>query len=185
MLIVENGTKPEGANSYVTLAEADAYLAPRSLWDISAPDAERERALLRACDFLNTLPWKGQLPNWQRVMAWPRINVPLPTGNGLLPLGSIPNAVRYAQMELAALFFAGVDVLAPMERGGKVKTKSESRTGAKIDLLQEESTATSITFADDAPVADYLPAVYGILAPWLVAVPGVSASAFAGELEKG
>lgn len=33
MLIVENGTMPQGANSYISLADADAYLLPRGLWE--------------------------------------------------------------------------------------------------------------------------------------------------------
>ena len=44
MLIVEDGSCPEGANSYVSLEDADAYLVPRGLWPVTpvevTPDDE-------------------------------------------------------------------------------------------------------------------------------------------------
>ena len=41
MLIIEDGTMPEGANSYVSLEDADTYLVMRGLWD-TTPEAEGE-----------------------------------------------------------------------------------------------------------------------------------------------
>ncbi|MCR5563067.1 MAG: hypothetical protein K6F46_06835, partial [Desulfovibrio sp.] len=138
----------------------------------------------RAFDFLNTLKWKGQLPDWQRVTAWPRVNVPLPFGDGMLPENTIPSTVVIAQMELASLIFAGTDLFKPLERGGKIKSKTEKRTGAKVDTLQDESTEISITYADDAPILDFLPPIYALISIWLDVVPGESAKAFDGELRK-
>lgn len=37
-LIVEDGTLPENANSYVSLEQADAYLVPRGLWPLYVPE---------------------------------------------------------------------------------------------------------------------------------------------------
>ena len=41
MLIIEDGTMPEGANSYVSLKDVDDYLVLRGLWD-ATPEAEGE-----------------------------------------------------------------------------------------------------------------------------------------------
>ena len=66
-LIIEDGTMPEGANTYASVADADSYLAERSENWPSAPSditpdaniAKKERALILAADWLNTLEWKG------------------------------------------------------------------------------------------------------------------------------
>lgn len=41
-LIVEDGTMPDGANSYVSLEYADAYLVPRGLWPVNESKADNE-----------------------------------------------------------------------------------------------------------------------------------------------
>ena len=109
IIVVEDGsaTNPN-ANSYISIADADAYLVPRGLWpvtpdvpgenegDPAVPDpvmtAAKESALLRAADYLNTLQWHGQPVDWQRTMAWPRIGVPQPGGSkgAVLPDNIVP-----------------------------------------------------------------------------------------------
>lgn len=94
-LIVEDGTMPAGANSFASLADADAYLVPRSLWtettqDDAAMVTRKESALMRATDYLNTLSWVGYVEDWQRTMSWPREDVPIPRGKGFVPGISSP-----------------------------------------------------------------------------------------------
>lgn len=194
-LIVENGRCPQFANSYVSLADADAYLAARGLWPetpmvepdeipiepeepptdeenegalpADASDSEtdakekepdksvitaKEAALIRAFDFLNTLKWKGDKPCWERTTAWPRENAPIP---GLIPVeyiepDCVPGAVVQAQCELAALIYGGYGIFAPMERGGAIKSVSDSSTET-VDVLSE-SKSHSVTYADKAPL---------------------------------
>ena len=187
-LIIEDGSCPEGSTSYISLADADAYLVPRGLWpvtpdvpgenegDPAVPDpvmvAAKESALLRAADYLNTLQWRGQPVDWQRTMAWPRIGVPQPGGsNGaVLPDNIVPKAVAQAQAELAGLIYGGTNPLAPVERGGKGIAESHSTTEGSIDVIGGDS----YTYADGAPIETYFPAVSGLLRALLSVVPGKS-----------
>lgn len=187
MLIVEDGTMPEGANTYVSLADVDAYLVPRGLWETTPDDAgdsviaKKEAAIIRAFDAMNTLNWVGDVPDWQRVTAWPRQNVPMPgvkTKPGeeptFLPADMVPRAVVQAQMELAGLIYGGLNPLAPVERGGKVVSMSESSKEGDLDVIGGDSKSYSVTYAESAPMETYLPAVYGILGPYLREIPGKS-----------
>lgn len=187
MLIVEDGTMPEGANTYASLELADAYLVPRGLWEATPEDAgdsviaKKEAAIIRAFDALNTLNWAGDVPDWQRVTAWPRENVPMPgvepkPGEKLtfLPADTVPRAVVQAQMELAGLIYGGLNPLAPVERGGKIVSMSESSKEGDVDVIGGDSKSYSVTYAESAPVETYLPAVYGILGPYLREIPGKS-----------
>ena len=150
MLIVEDGTMPEGANTYVSLADVDAYLVPRGLWETTPDDAgdsviaKKEAAIIRAFDAMNTLNWAGDVPDWQRVTAWPRENVPMPGVRPnpgeeptFLPADMVPRAVVQAQMELAGLIYGGLNPLAPVERGGKVISMSESSKEGDLDGAAE------------------------------------------------
>lgn len=187
MLIVEDGTMPEGANTYVSLEDVDAYLVPRGLWETTPDDAgdsviaKKEAAIIRAFDAMNTLNWAGDVPDWQRVTAWPRQNVPMPGVKPkpgeeptFLPADMVPRAVVQAQMELAGLIYGGLNPLAPVERGGKVVSMSESSKEGDLDVIGGDSKSYSVTYAESAPVETYLPAVYGILGPYLREIPGKS-----------
>lgn len=187
MLIVEDGTMPEGANTYVSLADVDAYLVPRGLWETTPDDAgdsviaKKEAAIIRAFDAMNTLNWAGDVPDWQRVTAWPRQNVPMPGVKSkpgeeptFLPADMVPRAVVQAQMELAGLIYGGLNPLAPVERGGKIVSMSESSQEGSLDVIGGDSRSYSVTFSESAPVETYFPAVYGILGPYLREIPGKS-----------
>lgn len=195
-LIVEDGTMPDGANSYVSLEYADAYLVMRGLWESTPTEggeatiAKKETAIIRAFDALNTLKWKGNVPDWQRVIAWPRENVPMPGPKAkgkpeFLPSGIVPMAVKQAQTELAALIYGGMNPLAPVERGGKVLSMSESTSEGNLDVIGGDSKSYSVTYSDSAPVETYLPAVYGILTPFLAEIPGKTMGLVWGEVLRG
>ena len=180
-LIVETGACEAGSNSYVSLADAEAYATDRGLWTSSTTDDAKTVALLRAADYLNTLQWKGIAVTWDRVMAWPREQVPQPGGavdiHGnpvLLANNIVPKAVAQAQTELAALIVAGTNPLAPAERGGRVVSETHTTKAGDIDVIGGDSKSDSITYADGAPVETYFPAVVGLLRPYLAVVPGSS-----------
>lgn len=189
-LIIEDGSCPVGATSYASLDEAEAYLVPRGLWPATSIEvdadagtettdaamvAAKEAALARAFDYLNgPLEWLGEKICWQRGPAWPRVDVPVP-GNDpsrpeFIPPDMIPEAVKRAQLELAAMIYKGNDLFAPVEHGGKIRSVSESTTD-KVDVLARTE-SRSVTFADDAPVESWLPAVYPLLRDFLAELPG-------------
>lgn len=202
MLIIEDGTCPESANSYAILQAADAYLVPRGLWPATSVDvtpgesdapgtatpnaamvAAKEAALIRAFDFLNgPLDWVGCKVDWQREAAWPRLNVPVPGSDPRMgqhiPSDTVPRAVVQAQMELAAIIYGGKDLLTPQERGGAVVAESHSKTEGGVDVIGGDSESSSYTYADDAPAEDWLPSVFPLLEPFLNSVPGQSESGF-------
>lgn len=180
-ITVEDGTCPANSNSYVSLADAEAYASARGLWTSATTDDAKAVALLRAADYLNTLQWRGIAVTWDRVMAWPRENVPQPGGavdtHGnpvLLANNIVPRAVAQAQTELAALIVAGTNPLAPAERGGRVVSETHTTKAGDIDVIGGDSKSDSITYAAGAPVETYFPAVVGLLRPYLAVVPGSS-----------
>ena len=193
-IIVEDGTGIADANAYASLAAADAYLVRRGLWPetsivetdgtddeppTAAPDASmvaaKEAAIIRAADALNVLSWKGEARSPLSIMAWPRTGVEV--GGADVPIDAVPLAVVRANMELAALIYNGTaDPLAPVERGGKIISKSESYAEGNVDVIGGDSKSYSVTYSEAAPVETYLPAVYGILRPYLRAIPGQSGS---------
>lgn len=185
-ILVEDGTMPEGANSYAALDTADAYLVPRGLWPetpltvdhdagTSTLDAvmvaRKESALLRATDYLNGIAWKGQISDWQRVMAWPRTGVSLPTGSGCVPDNTVPLAVGTACIEMAALIFGGDDPLAVVDRGGLVASESHSLSKGNVDVIGGDSISDSYTYAASAPTGKYYPALR-LIEVYLLTVPG-------------
>ena len=190
LVIVEDGTGIMDANAYADLAAADAYLVARGIWAATptvttegtddtpptfGPDAAivaaKEAAIIRAADALAVLKWRGEARFPLSLMAWPRVGVEV---NGVeVPIDAVPPAVIRANIELAGLLYNGtVDPLAPVERGGKVISKSESTKEGDVDVIGGDSKSYSVTYSEAAPVETYLPAVYGILRPYLLEVPG-------------
>lgn len=201
MLIIETGQIEQGANSYATLEEADAYCALRSLWpenpasnpEIGGSDElpetlsketeeairQKEAALIRAFDWLNTLDWLGEKLDWQQQTEWPRKNVPIPGTDPdkpeYVPEWHIPHAVVFGQIEMAALIYAGHNPLEPLKRGGKVISESHSKSEGGIDAIGGDSQSDSYTYSDSTPVDTWYPAVLARLAPFLATVPGKAA----------
>ena len=63
-------------NSYVTIADADAYFETRidsASWT-SAPDSTREEALVTATQIIDNNPWIGSAVSSSQALAWPRRN---------------------------------------------------------------------------------------------------------------
>ena len=113
-LIVEDGSRPAGANAYASIADADAYHADRSflLWE-SATDDEKAAALIKSTDYLNGLPWIGRKVS-HRVMAWPRVDVCI--DGYAFGSDEVPDDVIMACCYMAGEFIGGADPLAAQDR---------------------------------------------------------------------
>lgn len=149
-LIVEDGTRPAGANSFAGLAEADAYHAARltAAWTGEVTDAQKEAALIRASDWLNRkVTWAGHKISRTQRMAWPRLGVT--THDGAIPADEIPAQVVDACCELAG-FFVEQDYLAPLDRGGDIASLG-------VDVI-------SIAYNGTAPAETVFPSLSGLLA---------------------
>lgn len=92
------------ANSYVTVAEADAYFATsfgRTAWG-SASAANKEIVLIESTRLLDLLvSWKGYVKSDTQALRWPRTHVPNVDGryNGVDTI--VPKDVKNAVFELA------------------------------------------------------------------------------------
>jgi len=73
MLIVEDGTRPSGANSYVSLADARAYASARGI-TLSAVDATLEAQIIDAMDWIEShdAQFVGERVDRDQPLSWPR-----------------------------------------------------------------------------------------------------------------
>ena len=72
-LVVETGSGVAGANTYADAAYVDAYCAGLGLADWAAKTAEeKESAILRAMQYIESRPWKGHKAEELYPLEWPR-----------------------------------------------------------------------------------------------------------------
>lgn len=91
-------------NSYVTLAEAEAYFAARldvAAWT-EASESQKEQALVTAAMSMETFNWVGIISDENQPLAWPRVGTCFEPRLGyMIELSGVPNRVKHAQLELA------------------------------------------------------------------------------------
>jgi hypothetical protein len=115
-LIVESGAALPDAESYASVAQADAHHEARgnSQWSLLS-DVEKEHALRRATDYLLQMyrtKWKGVRANPNQALDWPRLEVKLDdVGFGRMPYyvpyNTVPQQVIQATAEMALRAAAG------------------------------------------------------------------------------
>lgn len=113
-LIVEDGSKVAGAESYVSVAEATLYHSNRgnAAWALLTT-AKMEEALRRATDFMvqdYRARWKGFRFSTAQALDWPRSNCIIEDGpyNALVAVTIVPQAVKDACAILALTASAAV-----------------------------------------------------------------------------
>jgi hypothetical protein len=95
-----------GTNSYVTLAEAEAYFADRvnvAAWD-EADSLVKEQSLITAAKQLNLTRWVGSIADKAQTLAFPRIGSYFePLFNEVVKMDgtTVPNRITTANMEQA------------------------------------------------------------------------------------
>lgn len=95
------------ANSYVTVAEADAYFEARlnvAAWDDATAD-QQIRALIQATRRIDAEDFRGEKANTAQALEWPRYNV-LDRDGYFYDEGVIPPVVKHAQCEMALALLA-------------------------------------------------------------------------------
>jgi len=147
-LIVEDGTGLAGAESYVSVADADAYHAGRdnTAWAAISTTALKEAALRRATDYLGGFAerWKGYRLTETQALDFPRCNVPKPGTGGASYYGSseVPAPLVKACCELALRASAGdlsedtgQEII--REKVGQLETEYQpgSRAGSKFPAV--------------------------------------------------
>lgn len=93
--------KGASSNSYVTLAEADAYFetVPDSSTWTNKSDDQKNRALISSCNLIDQLVFEGDRCDNDQALKWPRNNYHVDDVE--LVCTSIPVNVKRAQYELA------------------------------------------------------------------------------------
>jgi len=89
------------ANSYVTLADANAYFetVPDSATWTNKTDDQKNRALISATRWIDSLNYYGDRCDEDQALKWPRNNYDV---DGVeLECSLIPNEIKYATYELA------------------------------------------------------------------------------------
>jgi len=161
-ITVETGAVVTGANSFVSLADFQAYHAARGNALTSYTDEQQKAALVKAGDYLNGLTWRGVKTGRDNPMCWPRygtedggsiwnqLTYPASEWVGVLdkdgfyiPTDEVPGEVVNAQCDAAYLILGGETLQPTLERGGQVKRE-------KIDVIDTE------WFAGASPTNRYL-----------------------------
>lgn len=103
-MVVENGTGMPDADSYISVADAEAYLVARGK-ELTGNAAAKEAALIQATDYMVRYAWKGSRVSGTQALDWPRVGV---EANGFpIPSNIVPVPVRHACAELAVRAQAG------------------------------------------------------------------------------
>jgi len=104
-LVVETGAGLANANSYATVAEADAYLRARAratAWDALDLETKAGR-LVMATQYLDAaVRWRGVIVRDAQALGWPRSDA-VDRESRAIASGVVPAPVRAATIEIAAL----------------------------------------------------------------------------------
>lgn len=163
-LIVEDGSGMSDAESYASVAEADAYHdahgTPAS-WT-AASTTTKEQALRKATDYLDehyALDWKGARANTGQRLRWPRVGVFDSDGYNVPASGaeSIPRRLKDATAILAVKSIDDGALLADVSSDGQIT--SETKTVGPISLSYDYAAGKGqhkVYAMADALLADYL-----------------------------
>lgn len=129
--VVETGAGLANANSFASVAAADAYVADRGIagW-ASLTTQAKEQALIRATDFLEATyrnAWKGYRNTQTQALSWPRYDAWVEMF--LVESDTVPTAVVNATIEMAIKAATDSTLI---EDQGRVIVRE------KVDVLETE-----------------------------------------------
>lgn len=121
-LVIEDGSGVAGANSYISVVDAQAYATARGLAVVIT-----EASLIRACDYLESLraEYQGTKTDEDQALQWPRYGAYLDGAS--IDSDEIPDVLPKAQAQLACDILAGTDI---MPTGDGREVLSEAVQGA-------------------------------------------------------
>lgn len=153
-LTVEDGSNVSGADSFITLAECDAYHMARgnSSW---ASDDAKEPAIRRATANLSSKIWSGKPTNARsQALAWPRTGVVDANGYTIAE-DEIPQEIKDAACELALR-----ELVSPNSTNPDF-VASEKIKREKIDVIETEYADTANNSQSITPVFQVVDALIG------------------------
>ena len=125
---VETGEGLPDANSYLSVADADSYIADHgdsATWT-AASDASKEAALRLATQYLDIRfggKWLGVRSDSDQSLAWPRNGVDDYDGY-VVDWDAVPAAIEDATAELALRVIDGDTLLDDIDEPGTIKSES-------------------------------------------------------------
>ena len=164
-LIVEDGSIVAGAESYISVADAETYLTNRGM-TLSGSTADKEAALRKATDYMvqvYRMRWQGWKVDQTQSLDWPRnsvyvdqaINYNNQLTAHLIPNNIVPNEVKHACAEFAyksqsSELFADQEQMVTSERIDKIqvdydKYSSQAKRYVAIEALLAPFMGTSNT----------------------------------------
>lgn len=109
-LIVEDGSRPAGANSYISIADFETYALTRGI----TVNGDPEELLIRAMDFLEGLSYIGEKYTIAQTLQWPRWDVVI--DNFYVNANTVPIQVPNGQCEAALAIDNNNDQLSDLPR---------------------------------------------------------------------
>ena len=160
-IIIENGAGLPDAESYASVAAADARCASLGLtaWAALA-EASKEIALRKAMIFMATYRtrWAGRRVYQHQALDWPRYNVVV--DGFILPSSSLPLDVVNACIDLAVRAGSGEDLLPDLDTGSNA-IKRDKVGPIDTEYFQNTTDARERFVAVDALLAPYFGAAGG------------------------
>ena len=131
-LVVEDGTGLSTSESYISVADADTYIAAyrgaNTTWDAAA-DAAKEVAARQATKYLDGISiWKGMKAFSAQALDWPRIYAYDET---LTAYDGVPTALEQATAEVMFLIVTGLTIT-------ETVTRSSQTVREKVDVIEVE-----------------------------------------------
>ena len=152
-LTVEDGSIVANADSYISEADAQVYLASRGV----ASAVVVEAFLLQAIDFIESLNFVGSpVDTDTQAMSWPRSGVSYPSGRAVADT-EIPPGIARAQAYVANYIATGTDPNLAPERDVKRE---------KVDVLEVEYSDSTSPSSKAITIFD-MPAALRLLQPYL------------------
>ena len=147
-MIVEDGTGKPDANSYASVAFADAYFAARNgaAWALLGTP-EKEANLIQATDYIEATygqSWKGNKATAEQSLTWPRKYVVIDGFD--VASNHIPPVLMNAVCELAL----------KAQSGPLIEDQAQKVVKKKVDVLET-------TYADNSDPAKRYPMVSRML----------------------
>lgn len=152
-LIVEDGSGLTNAESYLSVAEADAYndLFCNGTWTSATTD-QKEVALREATRYVDARfhgRWKGRRSHQLQALDWPRFNV-VDADSFWIESDSIPKKLKDAVAQFALIAVAGEDLLPDLDKPGNIK-KERLKAGSverEIEYVGGRSQTKQYRLAD-------------------------------------
>ena len=139
--VVEDGTGLTTANSYTSVAEADAYALEMGDEDWSSfSDEEKEVALVNATSYIDNTyrqQWIGTRATRDQALSWIRYNA-MDSDGWILSSSAIPPRLKNAVSEIAFVYADNPDIdLYAADQS--LQTVKSQKTKEKVDVIETEA----------------------------------------------